>query len=120
MGGDRSGAMTEPGTPRTLVPVRNLGRRLFSHSSHEWPELRHADLLLAVVVAAVQVAGTYAAAQHQPDRRGLDLLGVLLLSAGPLALVARRRHPVAVLGVAFATTLAYVLADYPADRSGSP
>src|SRR5262249_59305419 len=39
--------------------------------------------------------------------------GCLLLAAGPAALVARRRWPVAVLIVAFAATLGYELLRYP-------
>jgi signal transduction histidine kinase len=78
-----------------------------------WVRDRRADWLLAVVVALVQMAGTYAAATHQPERRALGVLGLALLAAGPLALVVRRRNPVAVLAVVFATTFAYALADYP-------
>ncbi|MQA99902.1 MAG: sensor histidine kinase [Actinobacteria bacterium] len=43
----------------------------------------------------------------------LDVLGVLLLGAGPVALVVRRRYPATVLGVVLATTLGYTLLDYP-------
>jgi signal transduction histidine kinase len=74
---------------------------------------RRADVLLAVLVAAVQVAGTSAAAHGQSDRRALDAFGVALLAAGALALIARRQHPIAVLGVAFATTFGYQLLEYP-------
>src|SRR5205823_13170387 len=48
----------------------------------------------------------------QPGRRPIDALGVALLLAGPVALVARRRFPVAVLEIAFASTLAYVVIGY--------
>ena len=41
------------------------------------------------------------------------MLGYALLAAGPVALLARRSHPVPVLGVAFVATLSYWLADYP-------
>ena len=78
-----------------------------------WLRDRGLDVLLAVAAAVVQVGGTYAAGLHQPERRSLDVLGVVLLVAGPVALVARRRHPVAVLGLAFATIFVYALADYP-------
>ncbi|MDQ3897002.1 MAG: histidine kinase, partial [Actinomycetota bacterium] len=74
---------------------------------------RTGDVALAVAVAAVQVAGTYLAGRHQADRKSFDALAALLVAAGPTALVVRWRFPVAVLGWAFATTLAYVALDYP-------
>src|SRR5262249_45665489 len=60
-----------------------------------------------------QVGGTALAARHQVSARPLDAFGCLLLAAGPAALVARRRWPVAVLIVAFAATLGYELLRYP-------
>jgi signal transduction histidine kinase len=71
------------------------------------------DAALAAVIAVVQVGGTYAAGQHQTDRETFDLLAGLLLAAGPAALVARRRFPVAVLSVAFLSTQLYDIAGYP-------
>jgi signal transduction histidine kinase len=72
------------------------------------------DLLLAIGVGALQVAGTALAGHghRQAGRDSLDLLAVALLAAGPAALVVRRRWPVPVLGVAFAATLAYAVTDY--------
>jgi signal transduction histidine kinase len=52
-------------------------------------------------------------ARHHPHTRTLDVYGYLLLAAGPAALFARRRQPVPVLMLAFATTLGYVLLGYP-------
>ncbi|HMA46175.1 MAG TPA: histidine kinase dimerization/phosphoacceptor domain-containing protein, partial [Frankiaceae bacterium] len=72
-----------------------------------------ADVVVAAVAGLVQVGGTALAARHQTDVRPLDAVGVLLLLAGPAALVGRRRWPVPVLGVAFGATLGYVLLDYP-------
>ena len=71
------------------------------------------DVVLALVVGAIQLAGTHYAARHQPGARPLDALGLGLLAAGPVALLARRRSPVAVLAVTFAVTLTYHLLDYP-------
>ncbi len=43
----------------------------------------------------------------------MDGLGVILLAAGPAALVVRRRYPVPVLAFVLTTTVAYSLLDYP-------
>ena len=68
---------------------------------------RRSDLAVAVVVGVVQVGATYLASRHQPDRRAIDLLGFVLLAAGPASLVLRRRAPVLTLAVTFLTTLAF-------------
>ena len=65
------------------------------------------------MVGAIQIGGTRVAAFGQPDHVDLDAWGLLLLAAGPAALVFRRRHPVVVLGFVLATTLGYLLLDYP-------
>jgi hypothetical protein len=57
------------------------------------------DVVLAVVAGLIQVGGTALAARHQADVRMLDVPGYLLLAAG----LVRRRWPVAVLWVAFAS-----------------
>jgi signal transduction histidine kinase len=71
------------------------------------------DVVIAVLAGLIQVGGTALAARHQAGARTLDVFGYLLLAAGPAALVARRRWPVAVLVVAFAATLGYELLGYP-------
>jgi len=71
------------------------------------------DVVLAVLAAMGQVGGTALAARHQASARPLDVFGYLLLAAGPAALIARRRWPVAVLIAAFAATLGYELLGYP-------
>jgi signal transduction histidine kinase len=76
-----------------------------------WPSWR-ADLLPAVLVGAFAIGITHVASHNQPTRNGLDALAISLLAIGALALVGRRRWPVATLGVAFAATLAYVLLHY--------
>ena len=55
----------------------------------------------------LQVGITVVAARHQPERRDLDVLGLALLAAGPVALAWRRRWPAGVLLVVLASTLAY-------------
>jgi signal transduction histidine kinase len=78
-----------------------------------WTHASRGDVALALLVGAFQLGFTHVAAHQQLDRAPLDGLAVALLVVGPAALVARRRHPVAVLAVAFAATLAYWLSDYP-------
>jgi signal transduction histidine kinase len=71
------------------------------------------DVVVALVIAAVQVAAVIAIGDHQADRSSVDALAVTLLAAGALALIARRRYPVPVFAVTFATTLSYQLIGYP-------
>jgi signal transduction histidine kinase len=73
----------------------------------------YADLARAVAIGAVQVGISYLAADNQPERRHLGLLGVALLAAGPAALVVRRRWPLAVLAFVLAVTVAYYVLGYP-------
>ncbi|WP_405133780.1 sensor histidine kinase [Nocardia sp. NBC_01388] len=73
---------------------------------------RWRDVLLALVVAAIQLgAGTLANA-HQPQMRQLDLLGYALLAGGPLLLTLRRRYPYPVFYGTLAITAAYLLIGY--------
>jgi len=71
------------------------------------------DVAITGAAGAIQLGGTLLTAQHQTPRRSLDVLGALLLLAGPAALLARRRFPVAVLAAAFAPTLTYETLGYP-------
>src|SRR2546430_1805270 len=75
--------------------------------------VRRVDVVLAVLAGVVQIGGTALVARHHPHARTPDVYGYLLLAAGPAALFARRRQPVPVLMLAFATTLGYVLLGYP-------
>jgi signal transduction histidine kinase len=82
------------------------------------------DVGLAVAVAALQVGGTALIATHRHGQhscwigshcavpRHLSVLGFLLLTVGPLALLVRRRHPPEALAVVFAATLLYVVIGY--------
>jgi signal transduction histidine kinase len=80
----------------------------------EWDDRRIGDVVLAVGVGALQLFGTYMASQSQPGHRAFDGFAVLLLGSGSLALIARRRAPVAVFVFGIVTTFAYVLLDYAA------
>jgi signal transduction histidine kinase len=68
---------------------------------------------VSVFAAVVQVGATRLASVHQTGVRSLDALGVGLLLAGPAALLARRRWPLATYVIVFAITVAYWLLDYP-------
>ena len=80
---------------------------------HPRPLARGPGVLLPIAVAVVQIGGTRVAAFRQPDHMDLDALGLLLLAAGPAALVLRRRYPAQVLWFVLAATLGYLLLDYP-------
>jgi signal transduction histidine kinase len=71
------------------------------------------DLAIAAAVAVVEVVGAAFAGSHQDTRLDFGVGGALLLVIGAIALVWRTRHPVAVLGIAYATTLAYIVLGYP-------
>ncbi len=79
----------------------------------DWGSVRRVDIVLTVLAGVVQIGGTALVARHHAHVRTLDVYGYLLLAAGPVALVARRRQPVPVLMLAFASTLGYVLLGYP-------
>ena len=69
--------------------------------------------LTALVVALLQVMGSFGAADRQPDRRSLDALAILLLLVGPAALAVRDRWPLVAVGVSMAAADVYVGLGYP-------
>ncbi|MGV0744181.1 sensor histidine kinase [Mycolicibacterium sp. XJ870] len=70
--------------------------------------------LVPLVVAAIQVFGSTGMRHRVPDAHWLPLnwFGYLLLIAGPVALLARIRHPYPVLLAVLAITLTYLLAGF--------
>ncbi|WP_342216313.1 histidine kinase [Nocardia abscessus] len=70
------------------------------------------DWGVALVVAAVQLVGGTFANMRQTGVHSLDVLGYLLLLAGPVALIWRRVQPVPVLIVVLAACLAYFVRGY--------
>src|SRR5215211_5134535 len=74
---------------------------------------RPTDLAVAALVAVAQLGLTTLAAHRQPDRQALDLVAYLLLAAGPVALLWRRRSPAAVLAVVMASSVLYFGLGYP-------
>lgn len=75
--------------------------------------LRKHDVAVAVLVAFLQVGGTRGAAVGQLEVRPLDVTGLLLLTAGPAALLLRRRLPEIPLAVSLAALIAYLWLDFP-------
>jgi signal transduction histidine kinase len=75
------------------------------------------DVLLVLGVAATQVLGCWASERigmdRSPDWRPLDPLAYVLLVAGPLALLLRRRWPARTLALTLACGLAYAARTYP-------
>jgi signal transduction histidine kinase len=79
------------------------------------------DGLVALAVAVVSVASLFVSGAADPDQtlwRPLDGLGYLLIALGALALVARRRWPLAVLAVTLVAVTAYSVRTYPEGGTG--
>jgi signal transduction histidine kinase len=71
------------------------------------------DIAVALAVAVLQIGVSVLAVTHHPDHPGaFNAITVVLLAAGPLALIARRRQPAAVLALCLAVALAYSAANY--------
>ena len=70
---------------------------------------RWIERLLPLFAGFVQVMGTQGVEWNQSDRVPVDPLGNGLLLVGPLALFARRRHPVPVLLVTVVVTCVFIL-----------
>jgi signal transduction histidine kinase len=71
------------------------------------------DLAIAGGIALVEIVGAAFAGSHQDTRLDFGVGGAVLLVIGAAALAWRVRHPVAVLLVAYTTTLAYIVLGYP-------
>lgn len=70
-------------------------------------------LVLAAIVAAIQVGGSIGAAEGQPDRLAIDGVGVVLLVAGPLSLVVWRRWAAVPVVTSVATACTFIGLGYP-------
>ena len=79
----------------------------------EWSSPVVRRFLLPLAVAIVEIGGTLLAAQNQHRAEPIDALAIVLLAAGPAALVVRERFPGSVLVFASATKLLYWSLDYP-------
>jgi signal transduction histidine kinase len=79
-------------------------RRILRHRG-SWPLPRATDAALSGVVAVLQLGAAYAVARHHHPPHDLGAIDVLLLLAGPAALLAHRRHPAAVMWITFLAAL---------------
>ena len=87
-------------------PDAALAGRAFRVPSRPWALSARGDLALPLVLLAVQLTGAAISTWHLfSPARPLGPLDWALLVVGPVALVARRRHPVLVLWVTFAAML---------------
>jgi signal transduction histidine kinase len=82
---------------------------------------RPLDVLVALVIAFVQVAGTIEYSQDEPPSPwAFDAFACIPLLAGPVALLFRRRWPEATLVVTFAAAAGYTAGGYPRGPAGFP
>jgi signal transduction histidine kinase len=82
---------------------------------------RPLDVLVALVIAFVQVAGTIEYSQDEPPSPwAFDVFACIPLLAGPVALLFRRRWPEATLAVTFAAAAGYAASGYPRGPAGLP
>jgi signal transduction histidine kinase len=93
-------------------------REWFAPSDSPWP--CRLDVLATVAIAVVQVLGTIIYSEHEPTRWAFDAGAALVLSAGPMALLFRRRWPEATLVVTFAAAAGYAATGYPRGPAGFP
>jgi len=70
------------------------------------------DLAIVLAAGVVEVVGTFGAARGQHTSEPLDALAFILLGAGLVALLARRRFPVPVYFFVLGTTMAYSVIGY--------
>jgi signal transduction histidine kinase len=81
---------------------------------------RPLDVLVASVIAVIQVAGTIAYSRDEPSPWAFDTVAYVPLVVGPVALLFRRRWPEATLAVAFAAAAGYAASGYPRGPAGFP
>jgi len=112
--GDRVPGRAWPANPRTaswrgwFAPARGL-------------RPRPVDVVLALAIAFIQIAGTIVYSHDEPPSPwAFDALACMLLIAGPVALLFRRRWPEAMLVVAFAAAAGYAASGYPRGPAGFP
>ncbi|MGH9039074.1 MAG: sensor histidine kinase [Acidimicrobiia bacterium] len=70
-------------------------------------------MLSALAIGLFQVAGSYGAADNQPERKAIDGLALVLILLGPAALAVRDRWPLLAAGVALAAADVYIGLGHP-------
>jgi len=107
--------MTRAGEGAYRCPMRTTGaarrptRSWLGLVPPGWPS----DVAVALSTGVLQVVFTLLASQNLRGRLPLDALGVVLLVAGPVALLGRRRWPLATLLVVAAVTVLFYALGYP-------
>jgi signal transduction histidine kinase len=94
---------------RTTGAARRPTRSWLGLVPPGWPS----DIAVVLSTAVPQVLLTFGASQNLRGRLPLDALGFALLVAGPVALLGRRRWPVATLLVVAAVTVLFYALGYP-------
>jgi signal transduction histidine kinase len=69
--------------------------------------------LSALGVGIIQVVGSFGAASNQPDRKAIDVLAVVLVLIGPIALALRDRWPLVAIAASVIAANVYVGFGYP-------
>ncbi len=69
--------------------------------------------LSALGVGIIQVVGSFGAASNQPDRKAIDVLAVVLVLIGPIALALRDRWPLVAIAISVIAANVYVGFGYP-------
>jgi signal transduction histidine kinase len=70
-------------------------------------------LVFPVIVAMVQLGGSFAAAQGQIDRKGIDALAIVILLIGPSGLFVARRWPYASVALSAGAGCLFIGLGYP-------
>ena len=94
---------------RTTGAARRPTRSWLGLVPPGWPS----DVAVALSTGVLQVVFTLLASQNLRGRLPLDALGLALLVAGPVALLGRRRWPLATLLVVAAVTVLFYALGYP-------
>src|SRR5262245_61747782 len=115
---ERSGRTMPPAVRRRTVQAVSGTLTAKAGADPQLPRVGEAprwvhDVAPVLVTAAIQVVISHFAQRGQPEAKPLDAVGYLLLLAGPVALLLRRRHPSLCMVVTFVPTMLYGLSDYP-------
>jgi signal transduction histidine kinase len=108
-----------PGRARSAGPRAGRWQDWFAPDRGLRP--RPVDMVLALVIAFIQIAGTIVYSHDEPPSPwAFDAFACIPLVAGPVALLFRRRWPEAVLVVAFVAAAVYAASGYPRGPAGLP